>query len=108
MTPVTSCPALHNEVHGARESTPLILLLRERPLSFRRELIDAPAPAVHFRPPARQQACAFKPVQCRIERAFGQVERAFTAGAERLGDRVAVSWTDLHGSQEQEIEMAFQ
>ena len=47
-------------------------------------------------------------MQRRIERAFGQVERAAAASAQRFRERVAMSRTRLHSGEQQKIEMTLE
>ena len=80
----------------------------QRPLPFRRQLIDAAAAAVDLRPAAGQQSGALEPMQRRIQRAFRKVERSVAASAKLLRNRVSVCGLGLNRGQEQQVQVAFQ
>jgi hypothetical protein len=51
---------------------------------------------------------ALQPVQCRVDRAGGQVEGALAALAQRFDDRVAVLVTVLEHREQQCVEVALE
>jgi hypothetical protein len=100
--------ALYDGVNGASEVAPVLMPLREGPVTRPRELVHASSASIDFRPTAREEASLFKPMQRRVERTFREVERTVTAGTQRLCDRVAVRRARLHGSEQQKIKVALQ
>jgi hypothetical protein len=47
-------------------------------------------------------------VECRIQRAFGEVEGAVASGAQRFCNGIAVRRTRLHGGEQEQVEMALE
>jgi hypothetical protein len=99
---------LHHGMDGTSEIAPLALSPGKRAVAFRGELVDAPAAAVHLRPPARHQAGALQPVQRGIERAFGQIERSTAARAQGFRDGIPVGGPGLHGREQEQVEVSLE
>jgi len=71
-----------------------------------REPVDTSPPSVDPLPPARDKPSALKPIQARIDRSLGQVERAAAALAYRFCEAIPVRILALEDGQEEQIDVA--
>ena len=84
------------------------MFLSAQVLSGGRELVDAPAAPIDLGPAAGNQSGVLKTMEGRIERPFRQVDERMAPGAERLGDRIAVSRGVGHNRKKKQFEVTFE
>ena len=92
----------------ARTSSSSTLPRQLRGASARQAIHAAAASAVALRPPALQQATALEPVERRVDRSLGEVERTVAPRANGVHDRVAVRRAALQRRQQEQIDVSLQ